>query len=201
MTKEKGRGKVPVALAINSLAFALGSLGGFCLVRWLSGRGLLDLPGWLESFALGLTTEGAGDVSFLAVLWDAVRWPLFVLLLGCTALGVWMIPVMFALRGFCLCFTVSALAGAGQGGFPLALVLLGLGGVVKLPAFFLLGVRGWGEAAAQRGRLLAPPGDWGGRHLAQTGLILGCVAGCAWLEFWCVPVLLRWIAPLLGSGG
>lgn len=202
MAKEKkARVRVPLALAVNTAAFALGGLGGFCLAGWLAGRGWLTFSGWLESYALGLAEMKASGVSFFAVLWDALRWPLFVLALGYTALGVWMVPVMFALRGFFLCFSVAALCGAGQGGFPLALVLWGLGGTIKLPAFFLLGTRSWSQAVSLGGRPLALPADWDGRYLAQTGLILGCVAGCAWVEFWCVPGLLQWIAPLLQAGG
>lgn len=196
MTKEKTRAKVPVALAVNTAAFALGALCGFGLAGWLSGRGGLSLGPWLESYAKGLSVAGMADVSFWAVLWDAVRWPLFVLLLGYTALGVWMVPMMFALRGFFLCFCVAALSAAGKGGFLLALVLLGVGELIGLPAFFLLGAHSWTQSMGQDRRLLALPGDWGGRYLARSGLILGCVVGCAWIECLTIPSILKGLLPL-----
>lgn len=201
MTKEKRRAEIPMALAVNTVAFALGAVGGFCLAGWLSSRGWLSFDYWLESYAMGLSIQGMEGVSFWAVLWDALRWPLLVLLLGYTALGVWMIPMMFALRGLFLCFCVAALSEAGRGGFLLVLVLLGVGGLIKLPTFFLLGVHSWIQAAGQRGRLLALPADWGSRYLARSALILGCVAGCAWIECLTVPGILRGLAPLLTATG
>lgn len=188
---------MPVAMAVNTIAFALGALGGFCVVGWLSGRGWFSFGRWLESYATGLSVVEQEGVSFWAVLWDAIRWPLLALSLGYTALGVWILPAMFALRGFFLCFSVAALSGAGQGGFWLALVLLGIGGLIKLPAFFFLGTHSWIQAVAQGQRLLAPPEDWGGVYLVRTGLILGCVIGCAWIEYLTVPSILKGLAPLL----
>lgn len=186
-----------VALAVNTAAFVLGALGGFCLAGWLSGRGWFSFGRWLESYAMGLSLVEGEGVSFWAVLWDALRWPLLALGLGYTALGVWLLPAMFALRGFFLCFSVAALSGAGQGGFWLALVLLGVGGLVKLPAFFFLGIHSWTQAVAQERQLLALPADWGGRYLARSGLILGCVVGCAWIECLTMPSILKGLAPLL----
>lgn len=197
MTKEKRRPETPVALAVNTAAFALGALGGFCLAGWLSGRGEFSFEHWLQSYAAGLSLLEQGGVSFWAVLWDAVRWPLLALFLGYTALGIWLLPVMFALRGFSLCFSVAALSGAGQGGFWLAFILLGVGGLIKLPAFFFLGTHSWTQALAQEKRLLALPTDWGGRYLAQSGLVLGCVVGCAWIECLTIPSILKGLAPLL----
>lgn len=197
VTKEKRWTKTPIALAVNTAAFAFGAVGGFCLAGWLSGRGWFSFDRWLASYAVGLSVPGVEGVAFWAVLWDAVRWPLFVWLLGYTALGVWMVPLMFALRGFFLCFCVAALSAAGKGGFLLALVLLGVGGLIKLPAFFLLGAHSWLQARDQGGRLVALPGDWGGRYLARSGLILGCVIGCAWIECLTIPNILKGLAPLL----
>ena len=200
MTKEKRKGRIPLALAVNTAAFVFGCLGGFFLTGWLTGRGWLTLSDWLESYATGLSIQRPTGVSFWAVLWDTIRWPLFVTLLGYTALGVWMVPTMFALRGFFLCFCVAALSGAGQGGFWLALILLGLGGLIELPAFFLLGTHSWTQATTQK-RLAALPTDWGGGYLARTCIILGCVAGCAWIESLAIPGILRALAPLLSGAG
>ena len=198
MTKEK-KGRIPLALAVNAAAFGVGCLGGFSLALWLSGRGSISLTGWLESYTVGLSIQGMMGVSFWAVLWDAIRWPLFVALLGFTVLGVWMTPVMFALRGFFLCFSVAALSGAGRGGFLLALALLGLGNVIELPAFFLLGTHSWTQARAQDRCLMALPTDFGGGYLVRTGLILGCVVGWAWIECWLMPSILRGLTPFLGG--
>ena len=110
-----------------------------------------------------------------------------------------MVPMMFALRGFFLCFGVAALSGAGRGGFILALILLGLGNAIELPVFFLLGTHAWTQAKTQGKHLVALPADFGGVYLARTCIILGCVAGCAWIECWMIPGILKGLAPLLGG--
>lgn len=196
MTKEKGRGKALLtALAVNAAAFALGSLCGFLLVGWFFRLGTLSFERWMEGYALGVSLHGLDGISFWAVLWDSLRWPLFVWLLGCTALGVWMVPVMFALRGFFLCFSVAGLAGAAKGGFLLALILLGLGSLVSLCAFFLLGLYAWDLAREQRGRLLGLPLDRG--YCLRGGLVLLALAPCALAKSWLLPALLRAMLPIL----
>ncbi len=183
MEEEKERSGSPTALGLNTASFALGALAGLFLARALLDGEFLLLSGWLESFQAGISTLTYGDISLWAVLWDALRWPLMVWLLGFTAHGVWMIPVMFALRGFFLCFSAAALSGAAWGGFWLALLLLGGNGLVTLPVLFYLGVCGWrrSEAGAGQGR---------GDHLRRGLPALGLAAGWAGLEYWLFPMIL-----------
>lgn len=194
MEEKRERGRLTAALGVNTASFALGGLAGLFLARWLLDREFLLLSGWLESFEAGISTLTYGDIFLWAVLWDALRWPLMVWLLGFTAHGVWMIPVMFALRGFSLCFSAAALSGAVWGGFWLALILLGGNGLITLPAFFCLGVSGQRRAEGRDGQ---------GRvaYLRRGLLALGCAAGCAGLEFWLFPVILKRILPLLTGQG
>lgn len=191
MTKEKTT--TSKALALCCGAFALGAAGGFALAAWLGGR-----ADGLDGYALGFST--GVQVSFGAVFWNGLRWPLFVWVLGFTALGAWITPVMFALRGFFLCFGVAYLSGCAQGGLLLAFVLFGLDALVTLPVFFSLGVGSWKRSAGQRERLWTRPGEMPLAFWFKSALALVCLLGCCGIEYWLFPMLLKTIAPLLGAG-
>lgn len=190
MTKEKTTGNKALALCCG--AFALGAAVGFALSAWLGAAGSLD------GYALGFST--GVRVSFGEVFWNGLRWPLFVWVLGFTALGVWITPIMFALRGFFLCFGVACLSGCAQGGLLLAFVLFGLDALVTLPVFFLLGVGSFKRSAGQRERLWTSPRQMPLPFWLKSTLALGCLLCCCGIEYWLLPILLKTIAPLLGTG-
>lgn len=201
MSRDKG-GKSPLslALAVNVAGFALGGLGGFLLAGWFSARGRLSFDHWMESYTLGLSLQGLDRISFWPVLWDCLRWPLFVWTLGFTALGAWMVPVMFALRGFILCFSVAGLAAAAQSGFLLALILLGFGDLAGLCAFFLLGLYAWDLARGQKDRLLGVPPGQGRGYCLRFGAVLLALFLWSGLKYWLLPALLQALLPILTAG-
>lgn len=189
-----GRGTAP---AVNTVAFALGALGGFALCWWLRSRGYLAAEQLLEGYASALDAR-AGAVRFGEALWDAGRWPLLVWVLGATALGRWMIPLTFAARGFFLSYAVAGLSVASQGGVLLAFCLFGLGALISLPVLFFLGSQSWEMAGMIRGRLFATLSDYPRRYWAGSLIALGGVLACAFAEYWWLPSILRRLAPLLG---
>lgn len=197
MTKEKGRGCASKALAVDSLAFALGALAGFYLAGQLAGQGQLSFSIWMDGYRRGFSLPSGIGVSFLEVFWCAVRWPLFIWLLGFTGLGAWMVPTMFALRGFFLCFCVAGLSSSAQGGLLLAFFLFGFSALVTLPIFFLLGGHAWCQAVTWRGRLWVRPGELSRMYWLEGALALGCIVCWAWVECWLLPILLRQLAPVL----
>lgn len=200
MSKDKGgKSLLSAAMIVNVTSFALGGLFGFLLAGWFSAQGWLSFDRWMESYTLGISLQGLDGVTFWAVLWDCLRWPLFVWTLGCTALGVWMVPVTFALRGFCLCFSVAGLAGAAQSGFLLALILLGFGDLAGLCGFFLLGIYAWSLARGQQGRLLGVPPGQGRPYCLRGGAVLTDLCLFAGLKRWLLPALLQGLLPILAS--
>lgn len=196
--RRDGTGAGPGAAAprINTAAFAAGALGGFLLCWWLLNGGYLAAERMLKGYALGLDAQ-AGVVSFWEVLWDVGRWPLLVWLLGATALGRWMVPLVFAARGFFLSFAVAGLSMATQGGVLLAFCLFGLGALISLPVLFLLGSQSWTMAGQIRGRLFATLSDYPGEYWLRSLIALGGVLACALIEYWWLPVILRRLTPLL----
>ncbi len=192
----KGRGKPDhsLALGLHTLTFTAGAAAGVALAAWLAAGGALALDWLLPGFSQGLD---AARPSFSALLWDAARWPLMALLLGFTALGVWMLPLLFAVRGFTLGYCVAGLTAALQGdGLLLSAVVFGFTGLVTVPIFFGFGVQSYLAARQIRGRLFAsminrslyPPSFW-----AKTLLGLGGVFLCAFVEFSLFPTLLQFL--------
>lgn len=194
---QDGKRLLSLALAVNTAGFALGCLGGFLLAGWFSARGWLSFDRWMESYTLGISLQGLDRISFWAAFWDCLRWPLFVWALGFTALGIWMIPVMFVLRGFCLCFSVAGLAAATQGGFLLALILLGFGDLIGLCAFFLLGIHAWDLARRQQGGLLGVPSEQGRPYCLRGSAVLLGLLLWSGLKYWLLPALLQGLLPIL----
>lgn len=200
MTKERRREGVSAALLLNCVGFFSGAVGGILLARWLSGQGIVSLQNWMAGYALAFTTQGGVRVPFGAVLWDMVRWPLFLWLLGYSAMGRWMLPAAFGMRGFLLAFGVAGLAWSVDRGLALALALFGLSNLVSLPVCFLLGVQSWERAVTIRDRLFAIPSGLNGKYWRKSALALGALLLGALMEYWFLPPLLEGLAPLLERG-
>lgn len=190
-------GQGAAASVVNTVAFTVGALGGFLLCGWLFHRGYLTTEFLLKEYPSALAAR-VGGVSFWDCLWDVGRWPLLVWLLGFAAPGRWMVPTVFMVRGFFLSYAVAGLSMATQGGVLLAFCLFGLGALVSLPVFFVLGSQSWEMAGQIRGRLFAvlsnyPKAYWIRSLAALAGILL-----CAVAEYYWLPGVLRRIAPVLG---
>lgn len=190
------------ALLLLSGLFLAGCIAGCVAAGLISdpGGALLDyVRGYLE-----LLASGGMSVRFLGVLWQTVRFPLAAFLLGFTALGVVGLPALFAVRGFLLCYAVSAFYRLlGPVGLVPGFVLFGLSALVWLPVLFQLGVQG---LLGSYGFLRRAMGD--GRYplrydsgfLARCGLCAAALCLCAGLEYLLVPVLLQGIAGMFIPG-
>ena len=193
-------GIVP-ALVVLSACFMAGGLTGCLLAAQEGGAGETSLNHYLQAF-LQAAGEGALDVPGLwAQVWETLRWPLFALLLGFTALGMLALPVLFAVRGFLLAFSIASFVRAfGGAGWLLACLVFGVGGMLSLPALFVLGVQSFLSARALaarvrgegKGRVL-----WGRACLVRCALCGGAVCVCILLERAAVPALLSGAAGAL----
>ena len=102
-----GDGLIPV-LAVTAACFLLGGLVGCLLASHIGGGGQESLAAYVEGF---LRAAQAGEITapaLASLVWDTVRWPLLALLLGFTALGLLGLPLLFAVRGFLLAFSIAS---------------------------------------------------------------------------------------------
>lgn len=183
-----------LALIVTAAFFTLGGLLGCLLAFRAEGSGAEAMREYLAVF---LTQARAGELASpetLSLLWRTFRWPLAAFLLGLTALGVLFLPLLSALRGFFLAFSVASFARAfGRGGVGIAFLLLGATGLVAVPVFFLLTVQGFSSSvrlAAWSGQgRRGPPYDLA--SLRRCGACAAALSVCALLECYLVP---GWVA-------
>ena len=151
-----GDGLIPV-LAVTAACFLLGGLVGCLLASHIGGGGQESLAAYVEGF---LRAAQAGEITapaLASLVWDTVRWPLLALLLGFTALGLLGLPLLFAVRGFLLAFSIASFVRLfGGAGCLLALLVFGVSGALSVPVLFVLGVQGLLAA-----RVLAGSGGMG----------------------------------------
>jgi hypothetical protein len=120
--------------------------------------------------------------TFLSALIIYFRYPLLAFLLGFASIGTLLLPVLSALCGFFLSYSVCCLTAAfGSDGVLLALVVFGIRCLIMLPCFFALAVPSFQNALSLaafsfgRGKRLAPVhygADWWLRLGVTAGLLL-----------------------------
>lgn len=188
-------------LLIISASFLLGGVSGCVLADLVGGNGSDVLGSYLEGYLSAVCSGGAAQPGLFTVLWEIVRWPLLVFVLGITPFGLLGIPILFLVRGFLLSFAIASFFRAlGSVGLILAFVVLGLSGLLCLPVLFVLGVQSFLAAAALTGRLL---GESKRRPLleratlARCGFCAAALCVCGFIEYSVVPVLLESLAGAL----
>lgn len=153
------------------------------------------LAAYIESY-LAAAHEGAAQVPALFPLaWHVARWALLALALSFTALGLIGIPALFAARGFLLSFAIcSFVLVLGPAGYVVAFLLVGLGGLLEIPALFMIGTRGMLAGRRLAGR---PTGAQGRRAavlgreaLLWYGICAAALAACVLVQMMVAPALL-----------
>ena len=189
------------ALAVISACFLAGGLAGCALAGYVGGEGRESLSVYLSSF---LQAAGAGEAQpplLGTLVWSSLRWPLLALLLSFTALGLLGLPVLFAVRGFLLGFSIACFVRLfGQAGCLLAALMFGVPGAVAVPALFVLGVQGFLAARTLAGRFWGDgkrPAPYGKRYFLRCGMCAAALCVCILLEYLAVPALVESVAGTL----
>lgn len=191
------------ALIILSVLFLIGGLAGCSLINQTDGIGEAAVGEYIEGY---LSSTLSGDVSmpaFLFLVWKTVRWPLFLVVLGLTPIGLVGIPVLFLIRAFLLSFSIAAFFHIlGTQGLILGFVLFGLSGAIQIPVFFVLGIQCFLNSCSIVSQLVGDSKRSLTFDKVQLIRYLICFAAviiCCVIEFYAVPTVLNSLADVLQS--
>lgn len=189
-------GQFSVLLCLT-VCFSCGIAAGCFFAGLLSDAAQSGLSAYLNGCFAVYQDGGTALPSLLSTAWELCRWPLLILLLNFTALGVLGIPLSFLVRGFLLSYAVSVFVRLfGVAGFLAALVLFGISGVFAIPSLFILGV----DALCNAGALAGGSRQALSLREGQFVRICGCcgllIVG-TFVQLWLSPALLRVVSRLL----
>lgn len=189
-----------LSLVSTAVFFALGGALGCLLAFRVGDAGADALSGYLAGFLEATEENTLTAPELWGALWRYLRWPLAVFALGFTSLGVPGIPILCGLRGFFLSFSIASLARCyGWPGLRLAFALLGVTGLVSVPAFLVLAVQSLGAAgalSARSGGSGRRPLPYGKRYFRRCGVCAAASVSCALLECYWLPA---WVASVAAA--
>ena len=173
------------ALLIAAAFFLSGAVAGAIA----GGNGVNGGSGLFES-------EGSiyGADTYAGLLFSCSRYHLAALLFSTSLLGVVLIPALLAVRGFALACSAAWLCSAYPGeGEALALIVLGLPGVLTVPALFVTAEWGGRFSASLLASFLKrrPPAPRPGRKENRCLAVVLMLFAAAAVEYWLVPALVR----------
>lgn len=192
------------ALVVISVSFMLGGLSGCLMSSFVGGAGQESLRNYLEVF-LSSAQSGEMNVPGLAVqLWDLLRWPAAALLLGFTALGILGLPLLFAIRGFLLAFSIAAFVQMfGSAGCLMAFLIFGVSGMLSISALFILGVQSLAASRRLASRFLGEGKEsspYGRAYFLRCGGCAAVLCVCIFMERFAVPALVSGAAGVILGG-
>lgn len=182
-------------LTVLGICFVGGTLGGFFFSCWSSDAP--ELSDYLCNY-FQMASQGSGiDPSLWVSVWDFVRWPAAVFLLGSTALGAVGIPVLMSMRGFLLAYSAATFARLfGLPGMAVSLAVFGATVLIAVPVLFVVAADAFRQSLDRLSGSRSP--SWGQRVQALTpcaGLLVLAVA----LQQTVMPALLTAVCACLFS--
>lgn len=189
------------ALAVTAAFFTLGGLAGCLLAFRMTDVGVGAMTDYLERFLTAAQSGGLDVPALPELLWRNLRWPLAAVLLGFSALGLLGVPVLASVRGYFMAFSIASFSRAyGHGGLAVAFFLLGIPGILSIPAFLVLSTQSFSTACALAGR-----SSGSGRrelpfhhdYFLRCGLCAAAICVSLLLECYLVPALLSGAAGAL----
>jgi len=131
-------------LIVCGALFICGGIIGITAAGFTGGAGISD---YLTEF---LVLTGGTPVrlsGFFSTLFNDSIYHLAVIFLGFSAFGVFLVPALAAVRGFFLCFSISAIVRHfGGDGVLLALAIFGAGALMSVPCLFVLSVQSFSSS-------------------------------------------------------
>ena len=148
------------ALLICGALFCAGCVVGTLLSVCLPNGSVIykDIMSYLSIS----TGDMAADFSFLPVFFNIFKFHFLSFVFGFSILGVFSIPMLSALRGFALAFSVSAFMRIlGSAGIPLTLCVFGIEAFISIPCFFVLSTQSFSTSRILFGSVFLQSGRTG----------------------------------------
>lgn len=165
-------------LAVLAVCFSAGALGGF-LFSALSGE-TPELLDYLQQYFQSAGQGGGLEPSLAATVWDLIRWPLAVFLLGLTTVGAVGIPLLMVGRGFLLAFAATSFARMFHlPGVAAAVAVFGVTVLVAVPVLFVVAADAFRQSLSRLPGAPSSPIHWSERVQALApcaGLLVLAVA-------------------------
>ena len=126
-------------LLICGVLFLVGCIAGTFSSGFVNDTGQLDRI--LTEYISFYINDSPVNLDFISAAFDAFKYPLAALFFGLSVLGVLLVPVLSAVRGFMLSYSISAIVRLlGGKGVWLALSVFGIRTLITIPCFFILNV-------------------------------------------------------------
>lgn len=190
-----------VTLVILLFSFFLGSFAACILVSRIDGADNGILNQYFSDYFSAIRSAEDINPDLWLLFWDVFRWPLLILLLGVSPIGLLCIPVVFLARGFLLSFSIASLFRVlGSSGLLIAFSIFGVSGAVCVPILFVLGIRCFVLSGVVTKRLCGAGRTHVSLNRADIVCIVICMAGlCAGLlvEYCLVPDLLLYLSNII----
>lgn len=182
-------------LTVSAIAFLLGSATACICAKYVAGDGLDSLSAYVLNYIDVLKAGSFIRPGFFTVVFDVLKYAALIFVAGFSFLGVAAVPIIMAMRGFFLCFSISAFVIAfGYAGFTIALAVFGLSSLIILPCLFALAARSFSSARVLLGTLRDKSSGGGqafDRAFFLNALIcLGFLLMAVFLEYLITPLLI-----------
>lgn len=186
------------ALVVTAVFFALGGGAGCLLAFRITGAGAEAMTAYIERFLTIAQAGGLNVPELPELFWRSTRWLLAAFLLGFSALGVLGVPVLCSVRGFFLAFSIASFSQAyGLDGLGAAFFLLGLPGLLSVPAFMLMATQSFSSSCVLAGRFGRRENPFHREYFFHCGVCVAAVCVSLLLERYLVPKLISGVAEVL----
>ena len=198
LQRKQLRGVFSPQLLLLCLCIVCGAVIGFFVQKAVSPTHNAELSDYLQQYAARSADADGTAISFLRVAAVYFRYPLLAFFLGFCTVGTYLLPLLCAVQGFFLAYSVCCFASAlGHAGIYLAFTAFGPRVMLTLPCLLLLALQGFGNAKTLLGtdrrrnartKKLPAASYFVPLGICTVVLLIGTV-----LEIVFLPRLFRWV--------
>ena len=191
------------ALIVLSILFFVGGIAGCIFADKVDGSGSIAATEYLNGYLSVVSSGETLNSQLFAVIWKTARWPLIVVALGLTPLGLIGIPITFLVRAFLLSFSISSFFRIlGPQGLVFGFALFGITGMFCIPILFVLGVQSFLYSGALTSSVVSGSKKKVLRHkkmFYSYGICLVLLCLCSLFECYTVPEILKSVSWMVQS--